>query len=159
MFRAAIAARTPLGKQVESIVASGALVPDEVTIALIRDRLAHADAREGFILDGYPRTMPQAEALDELLTELGRPIAVVLELQVPDTVAVARMLKRAQEEGRADDTPEAIARRLEIYHRDTAPLVEYYLATGKVVGIHGDRSVDEVYAEIQDALEQVGAAA
>jgi adenylate kinase len=159
LFRAAIAAGTPLGRQVEPILASGALVPDELTIGLIRERLAQADARDGFILDGFPRTLPQAEALDGLLGALGRPLSVVLELQVPDEVCVERMLKRAAEEGRPDDTPEAIRRRLEIYHRDTAPLVDHYLATGKVVGIHGEGSVDQVYAEIQDALEQVGAAA
>jgi adenylate kinase len=159
LFRKAIADGTALGREVEPILASGALVPDDLTIALIRERLAQPDAKEGFILDGYPRTMPQAEALDELLADLGRPLSIVLELQVSDEVCIQRMLKRAQEEGRPDDTPEAIARRLEIYHRDTAPLVEHYLATGKVVGIHGDRSVDEVYAEIQDALEQVRAPA
>jgi adenylate kinase len=159
LFRKAIADGTALGREVEPILASGALVPDDLTIALIRERLAQPDAKEGFILDGYPRTMPQAEALDELLADLGRPLSIVLELQVSDEVCNQRMLKRAQEEGRPDDTPEAIARRLEIYHRDTAPLVEHYLATGKVVGIHGDRSVDEVYAEIQDALEQVRAPA
>ena len=159
LFRKAIADGTPLGREVEPILASGALVPDELTIALIRERLSQPDARGGFALDGYPRTAPQAEALDELLAELGRPLSIVLELQVTDEVCTRRMLKRAQEEGRPDDTPEAIARRLEIYHRDTAPLVEHYLATGKVVGIHGDRPVDEVYAEIQDALEQVKAPA
>ena len=159
MFRAAIAARTPLGIQVEPILAGGALVPDELTIALIRERLSQTDAREGFVLDGFPRNLAQAEALDELLAELGRPLSVVLELQVPDEVCVERMLKRAAEEGRPDDTPEAIQRRLTIYHRDTAPLVDHYLATGKVVGIHGDRSVGEVSAEIQGALERVGAAA
>jgi adenylate kinase len=155
LFRAAIAEGTPLGREVEPILASGALVPDGLTIALIRERLAQSDARSGFVLDGYPRTLPQAEALDELLGELGRPLSVVLELQVPDEICVERMLKRAADEGRPDDTPEAIQRRLEIYHRDTAPLVDHYLATGKVVGIHGDRPVDEVYAEIQEALEQV----
>jgi adenylate kinase len=159
MFRAAIEAKTPLGRRVEPILASGALVPDELTIALIRERLAQPDAGDGFVLDGYPRTLPQAEALDELLAELGRPLSIVLELQVPDEICVQRMLKRAEEEGRPDDTPEAIARRLEIYHRDTAPLVDHYLGTGKVVGIHGEGTVDDVYAEIQDALEQVRAAA
>jgi adenylate kinase len=92
MFRGAIAARTPLGIQVEPILASGALVPDELTISLIRERLSQPDARKGFVLDGFPRNLPQAEALDELLAELGRPLSVVLELQVPDEVCVERML-------------------------------------------------------------------
>lgn len=157
MFRQAIARRTALGLQVEPILASGRLVPDELTIALIRERLSQDDARDGFVLDGFPRNAAQAEALDELLCALGRPLDVVLELQVPDEVCIERMLERAREEGRADDTPEVIARRLEIYHRETAPLVLRYLPTGKVVGIRGDRSIDEVWAEIQDALERVEA--
>src|SRR5262249_38577846 len=106
MFRAAIAARTPLGQRVEPILASGALVPDDLTIALIRERLQQPDAEKGFVLDGFPRNLPQAEALDDLLGELDRPLDVVLELQVPDEVCIERMLKRAAEEGRPDDTPE-----------------------------------------------------
>jgi adenylate kinase len=155
IFREAIASWTPLGREVEPILASGQLVPDELTVSLIRERLAEDDARNGFVLDGFPRNAAQAEALDELLAEIGRPLDIVLELQVPDEVCIERLLKRAEEEGRADDTPEVIEQRLEIYHRETAPLVEHYLATGKVVGIHGEGSVDEVWAEIQDALEQV----
>ncbi|HZR93465.1 MAG TPA: adenylate kinase [Gaiellaceae bacterium] len=154
MFRAAIERRTPLGLEVEPILASGALVPDELTIGLIRERLAEDDARAGFVLDGYPRTLKQAEALDELLRELGRPLDLILEFLVSDAVATARMLKRAEEEGRPDDTPEAIARRLAIYHRDTEPLAEHYRATGKLVGIHAEGTIEQVWAEIQQALEQ-----
>jgi adenylate kinase len=157
MFRDAIARRTPLGLEVEPILARGDLVPDELTIRLIRERLAEDDAEAGFVLDGFPRNARQADALDALLDELGRPLDVVLELQVPDEVCIARLLKRAGEEGRTDDTPETIARRLGIYHRETAPLVQHYLATGKVVGIHGEGSVGEVWAEIQQALEAVEA--
>ena len=155
IFREAIARRTPLGREVEPILAGGQLVPDELTVSLIRERLAEDDAHNGFVLDGFPRNAAQAEALDELLAEIGRPLDIVLELQVPDEVCIERLLKRAEEEGRADDTPTVIEQRLEIYHRETAPLVEHYLATGKVVGIHGEGSVDEVWAEIQDTLEQV----
>jgi adenylate kinase len=155
MFREAIAAGTPLGQQVEPILASGALVPDELTVALIRDRLSRDDAEEGFVLDGFPRTSVQAEALDELLADLGRPLEAVLELQVSDETCLERLLGRAREEGRADDTPEAIARRLAIYHEETEPLVGHYLPIGTVVGIHGEGEVDEVWAEIQDALEHV----
>ena len=157
MVREAIARRTPLGLEVEPILASGQLVPDELTIGLIRERLSQEDARAGFVLDGFPRNAAQAEALDALLEELDRPLDVVLELQVPDEVCVQRMLARARAEGRTDDTPEAIARRLEIYHRETAPLVGHYLPTGKVVGIRGDRSIDEVWADIQEALVRVEA--
>jgi adenylate kinase len=155
MFRRAIAARTPLGLEVEPILARGTLVPDELTIGLIRERLGEDDARPGFVLDGFPRNAVQAEALDGLLDELGRPLDVVLELQVPEAVCLERLLARASEEGRADDTPDVVAKRLEIYRRETAPLVSHYLPGGNVVGIHGNRSKDEVWAEIVDALEQV----
>jgi adenylate kinase len=155
MLRAAIAEDTELGRTVKPIYDSGRLVPDELMIELIRERLGRDDAREGFVLDGFPRTMRQAEALDEMLQEIGRGLDVVLELQVPDEVGRQRMLKRASEEGRTDDTPEAIDERLRIYHVETAPLIEYYRSRGNLVGIHGDRSVEEVHAEIQRALEQV----
>ena len=155
MFREAIARGTPLGREVEPILAGGQLVPDELTVSLIRERLIEQDASDGFVLDGFPRNAAQADALDDLLEEIERPLDVVLELQVPDEVCIARLLKRARAEGRVDDTPEVIARRLEIYHRETEPLIEHYLATGKVVGIHGIGSIDEVWAEIQDALEHV----
>jgi adenylate kinase len=155
MFRAAIAARTPLGREVEPILASGALVPDELTISLIRERLSEDDAERGFVLDGFPRNAAQAEALDELLVELDRPLDVVLELQLPDDMCLERLIGRAQEEGRTDDSPEAITQRLEIFHRETAPLIGYYLPRGIVVGIHGDRSRDEVWSEIVEALERV----
>jgi adenylate kinase len=156
MFRAAIANQTALGKQVEPILASGELVPDELTVSLIRERLAEPDAERGFILDGFPRNLAQAEALDELLAELDRPLTAALELLVSDDVAVERMRKRAAEEGRADDTPEAMARRLEIYHRETSPLSEHYRATGRLVGIDGAGTIDEVWGRIQDALAQAG---
>ena len=155
MFRAAIAARTPLGLEVEPILASGALVPDEVTIGLIRERLSQDDAERGFVLDGFPRNAAQAEALDELLEELDRPLDVVLDLQVPDDVCMERLMGRVQEEGRTDDSPEAIAKRLEIFHRETKPLIGYYLPRGIVVGVHADRSRDEVWSEIVEALERV----
>jgi adenylate kinase len=157
MFRAAIAARTPLGLEVEPILASGALVPDELTIGLIRERLSKEDAEHGFVLDGFPRNAAQAEALDDLLAELDRPLDVVLDLQVPDEVAMERLVGRAEEEGRTDDSPAAIAKRLEIFHRETEPLIGYYLPRGIVVGVHGDRSRDEVWGEIVDALERVAA--
>ena len=159
MFRAAIEAETPLGQEVEPILASGALVPDELTIRLIRERLSEEDAQDGFVLDGFPRNTAQAEALDELLEELGRPLDLVLDLQVPDEVCMERLLGRAEEEGRTDDSPEVIAKRLEIFHRETEPLIGYYLPRGIVVGIHGDRSRDEVWAEIVEALERVAARA
>jgi len=155
MFRAAIAAGTELGKQVEPLLANGKLVPDEITIALIRERLAEPDAAEGFVLDGYPRSAAQAEALDELLKELGLRLDAILFFDLPDGVAIERMLKRAGEEDRPDDTPEVIAERLRTYHEQTEPIVEHYRVTGRLVPLHADRSVEEVWTEIQDALERV----
>ena len=156
MLRAAIAGGTPFGRQVGPILERGELVPDELMIELIRDRLSRGDTLAGFVLDGFPRTMPQAEALDELLRDLGRDVDVVFDFQVPDReVLLQRLLGRAAEESRSDDTPEAIKRRLELYERETAPLVEYYRSTrGNVVGIHADRTVEAVFREIEDALAE-----
>jgi adenylate kinase len=157
MFRAAIAAGTELGKQVEPLLAGGKLVPDEITIALIRQRLAEPDAREGFVLDGYPRNLAQAEALDEMLGEIGRGLDAILFFDLPDEVATERMLKRGAEENRPDDTPEVIAERLRTYHEQTEPIVEHYRVTGRLVPLHAERSIGEVWSEISDALEQVAA--
>ena len=157
MLRASLADGDPLG--VKRILDQGLLVPDDVMVELIRSRLAEPDAEDGFVLDGFPRTMAQAEALDATLREIDRPLDLVLELRVPDEVAVERLRRRAELEGRPDDTPEAIRRRLRLYHEETEPLVEYYRSRGNVVGIHGDRSENAVFAEIQQALEQAGAVA
>jgi adenylate kinase len=148
---------TPLGRELKEVYDRGDLVSDELMIRLIRDRLSRGDTLGGFVLDGFPRTMRQAEALDDLLRELGRGIDAVLDFQVPvREVLVQRMLGRAAEEGRSDDTPEAMERRLELYERETAPLIEYYRSTrGNVVGIHADRTVGEVFHEIEQSLEEV----
>lgn len=155
MFRSAIASGSEVGRRVEPILAAGDLVPDELTIELIRDRLAQPDARRGFVLDGFPRNLAQAEALDELLASIGRDLDAVLYFAVPDDVVMQRLLGRARAEGRADDTPDVIGRRLAIYHQQTEPLVEYYRARDRLVPLHAERSIDEVYAELQDALEQL----
>ena len=155
MLRAAMADGSELGQQVRPIYDSGRLVPDDLMIALIRERLSAEDARDGFVLDGFPRTMAQADALEEMLREIGRDLDVVFEVQIPDEVGRERMLKRAAEEGRTDDTPEAIDERLRLYHEETKPLIEYYRTRGNLVGIHGDRPVNQVFSEIQQTLEQV----
>jgi len=157
MFRSAIAAHTELGRKVEPILAAGELVPDELTIELIRERLGVDDARAGFVLDGFPRNLAQADALDAMLGEIGRDLDAVLYFELPDEIARRRLLKRALEENRPDDTQEVIDRRLEIYHDETEPIVEHYRATGKLVPLHADRSIDEVYAEVQDALARLEA--
>jgi len=153
--------QTPLGRELKAVLDAGELVNDELMIELIRDRLSRGDTIPGFILDGFPRTMAQAEALDDLLRELDRSLDVVFDFHVPDREQlVDRLLKRAQVENRADDTPQAIARRLELYDRETAPLVEYYRTTrNNVVGIHADRTIDEVFHEIRESLQSVEARA
>jgi adenylate kinase len=154
MLREAMAEDSELGRQVRPIYDAGRLVPDDLMIALIRERLGADDAQKGFVLDGFPRTMPQAEALEEMLRAIGRELDVVFEFQLADQVGRERMLKRAAEEGRVDDTPEVIERRLRLYHEETEPLIEYYRTRGNLVGIHADRPIEAVFAEIQEALEQ-----
>jgi adenylate kinase len=155
ILRDAMAAGTPLGRIAKPIYDRGELVPDDVIIGVIRDRLAQPDAEAGFVLDGFPRNLAQAEALDDMLEEIGRPLDVVLELRIPREVAMERMLKRAAEEGRSDDTPEVMARRLDLYDDVTQPVVDHYAPTGSLVAIHGEKSIDAVWAEIQDVLERV----
>jgi adenylate kinase len=161
MFRAAVAARTELGQRVEPILACGDLVPDDLTVALIRERLSEHDARDGFVLDGFPRNLAQAEALDGMLAEIGRGLDAVLFFDLSDELAVERIRGRALDEGRDDDSPDAIARRLAIYHEQTEPVVERYRATGKLVPLHAARSIEEVSTEIEAALDLLedGAAA
>lgn len=158
MLREAIAAGNELGRRVQPIVEAGQLVPDHLMVELIRERLSRDDARQGFVLDGFPRTPAQAEALDAVLRDLGRELDLVLELQVPEAVSVQRLLERARLEGRADDTPQAIRTRLALYRDNTEPLVEYYRARGILVGIHGDRDVQQVFTEIEQAIERAEAA-
>ena len=155
MLRGAIAAGSDLGQKVKSIVESGALVPDELVIDVIRDRLAESDTRKGFVLDGFPRTLGQAEALDVLLAELGRPLEVVLELELAEDTAVKRMLGRAAEQGRADDTPDVIRNRFEVYRRQTEPLSEYYTSKGILVTVDSTPSMGEVFAAIERVLDGV----
>ena len=152
MFRAAVAAHSELGRQVEPILTAGELVPDELTVLLIRERLAEPDAADGFILDGFPRNLAQADALDEMLAEIGRELDAILYFDLPDVIARERALGRAHEEGRADDTPESIDRRLAIYHEQTEPVVHHYRTTGRLVPLHAGREIGAVYAEVQAAL-------
>ena len=157
ILRAEMQAGTELGRRVKDVYDRGDLVSDGLMIELIRTRLAQPDTEAGFVLDGFPRTTVQAEALDAMFNEIGRSFSVVFALQIPDEVAFERLRKRAEIEGRADDTDDAIRRRLDNYHRETEPLIEYYRVRGNLVPIHGDRTENEVFAEIQSALEQVPA--
>ena len=148
---------TDLGRELKEVMDRGDLVNDELMVRLIEDRLSRGDTVAGFVLDGFPRTMPQAEALEELLVEIGRKLDVVFDFQVPDhEVLIQRMLKRAEEESRSDDTPDAMKRRLELYDKETAPLIAYYRThSANVAGVHADRTVEEVFEEIRRVLDSV----
>lgn len=174
MFRAAVAAGTPLGKQADTYMQAGQLVPDEVTIGLVMERIGQPDASGGFMLDGFPRTVPQAEALDRALTEAGAQLDVVLVLEVPDDLIVDRITGRRSdpETGeiyhvtfnppppgiadrviqRKDDTEEACRKRLEGFHSQTAPIVPFYEAKGLVCRVDGVGAPDEVTIRITTAL-------
>jgi adenylate kinase len=157
ILRSEMEAGTELGRRVKDVYDRGDLVSDDLMIELIKTRLGQTDTHNGFILDGFPRTTVQAEALDHMFNDIGRSFNVVFALQIPDDVAFERLRKRAELEGRADDTDDGIRRRLENYHRETEPLIEYYRVRGNLVPVHGARSENEVFAEIQSALEQVPA--
>jgi adenylate kinase len=153
ILRAAVADGTELGQQVKPILDRGDLVPDELMVDLIRERL---EGEDGFVLDGFPRTLRQAEALDSMLLEIEKPLDLVLLLQVGDEVATERLLVRAAQEGRTDDSLEAIRNRLRHYHEQTEPVVERYRARGTLVPIDGEQTVGAVATDIDDALAHVG---
>ena len=156
MLRAERAARSELGRKVEAIMARGDLVPDELVCEMVRERLCRDDTVPGFVIEGFPRTLYQAEALDRILKDLDRDITVVLHFQLPEELAEQRLHARALEQGREDDTPEVIHHRMEV-QRVPEELVEYYRARGNLVGIHADRSIDEVFAEVQEVLQTAAA--
>ena len=154
MFRAECAAGTELGERVKAILDNGDLVPDDVTIEVVRARLCQEDTAGGFVLDGFPRTEPQAEALDRVLGEIDRgEVCAVLDFEVSDEIALQRLLGRAGVEGRSDDTLEKIQHRLDVYHEQTEPLIDYYRSRRLLHAIHADRTVDEVFEEVQAVLE------
>jgi len=154
ILRAAILEGTELGARVEPILECGDLVPDELMVDLIRARLLEED---GFVLDGFPRTMAQAEALDAMFDEIGKPLDAVILLQVSDEVATERLRARAEQEGRADDSPDAIRNRLRLYHELTEVVVDRYQLAGIEVIVDGEQTMDDVFASIQDALGGVAA--
>ena len=152
IFRANIKNETELGLQVKSILASGGFVSDEVTNAIVADRLAQDDCQAGFLLDGYPRTLPQVAALDELLASKGQTLEHVLELTVDEDAVVQRLLKRAAVEGRADDTEDVIRERMAIYHRETKPLSDTFRERGVLAEVDGMGEVDEVTERVLATL-------
>ncbi len=152
VFRANISEGTELGQQVQAIIAAGNLVPDELTSAVVRDRLAQDDAAPGFLLDGYPRNLGQVGDLDAFLEERGESLDAVIELDVPREESISRLTKRAEEQGRTDDTAEVIAHRLSIYENETAPILDVYRDRGLVVAIDGIGSLDVITERILTAL-------
>lgn len=152
IFRAQAESGTPLGAEVKAYLDRGELVPDELASDVIRHRLAQPDAQHGFVLDGFPRTVPQAQALDALLAELGRPLDAVLYLEVDRQALIERMLQRAQVEGRSDDQPDVIRHRIEVFVEQTAPLIDYYRRQSKLRLIDGTRAPEEVAAAIDAIL-------
>jgi adenylate kinase len=156
MFRHHIKERTPLGVQVKAIVDAGDYVPDSLTNEIVTERLRDADARNGFLLDGYPRTPEQVEYLNGLLAEQGRPLEAVIQLVADQDEVVARLTKRAAEQGRADDSEEAIRHRQEVYKRETAPLIDVYREQGLLIEVDGLGDVHEVAGRVRDALAARG---
>jgi adenylate kinase len=156
IFRKNIKEQTPLGVEVKAIVDAGDYVPDALTNALVVDRLEEEDAREGFLLDGYPRTLEQVAFLDDLLAGKGQALDAVIQLVADQEAVVARLRKRALEQGRADDTEDAIRHRQQVYTRETMPLIAVYRARGLLIEVDGLGEIDEVSGRIGDALEARG---
>ncbi|OFT44541.1 adenylate kinase [Brachybacterium sp. HMSC06H03] len=152
IFRANVSGQTELGVLAKSYMDKGEYVPDSVTNDMVRSRLAEADAQDGFLLDGYPRTLDQVEALDGMLAELGTPLDLVLLLVVEQEEVVQRLVARGAEQGRSDDTEETIRRRLEVYAEQTAPLIDVYEQRGLVRRVDGMAPIDDVTAALREAL-------
>jgi adenylate kinase len=163
MLRAAVAAQTPIGLQAKDIMASGALVSDEIVVGIISDRIDEPDAKNGFILDGFPRTVPQAEALDDLLKHKHMKLDAVIELRVNESALLERVEKRAAEtlergeNVRLDDTPEVLIKRLAAYRSQTEPLIHYYSERRKLLTVDGMMTIEEVTREIGRILHAIGA--
>ena len=156
MFRAAIASKSDLGTKVTEIIQAGNLVPDELTTAVVRERLSQTDAARGFLLDGYPRNLGQVRDLDAFLSDRGEELDAVIELVVPRDESIERLTLRAQEQGRTDDTEQVIANRLAIYERETAPILDVYRERGIALEIDGVGSLDEITDRVIAALEGRG---
>lgn len=152
ILRAAVAAGTPLGLQAKAVMASGALVSDEIVLGMLEERFGQADVQKGFILDGYPRNLSQARALDALLGRMHLPVERAVQLDVAEATLLARLAGRAKAEGRADDNPEAIAHRLHVYSEQTAPVIDFYQQHGTLVRVPGEGSVEEILERIVAAL-------
>jgi len=159
IFRANVVNQTELGKMVKAIMDAGEYVPDDITNEIVADRLREPDAQRGFLLDGYPRTPDQVAQLDRVLSDEHAPLDAVIQLDADTEEVVSRLLKRAADQGRTDDTEEVIRHRLGVYLAQTAPLIDLYAGRGLLVTVDGLGSVDAVTTRIMDALARVGISA
>jgi adenylate kinase len=153
VLRAAVKSDTLLGRKAKAVMDRGELVPDDIMLGLMEERLSEADVENGFILDGYPRNLAQAEALDELLERLGRPVDEALQIDIDIEMVIQRIAKRAAEEGRSDDTEAVVRNRMKIYSEQTAPVVDYYARRGLLSRVLGEGTVDEVFQRIRGVLQ------
>ncbi len=154
LFRANLKNQTELGQLAQTYMDKGELVPDHVTVAMVKDRLSQPDCAAGAILDGFPRTTAQAEALDQLLTEIDGKISIVPYIKVDEEVLAQRLINRGKIEGRADDTEETIRTRMQVYHEETAPLLAYYRNRGLLVEVNGEQSVEAVQRDLAQAIRE-----
>ena len=153
LLRAAVKAGSPLGQRAKAVMDKGELLSDEIMLGLIEERLAEPDTQRGFILDGYPRNLAQAEALDEVLERMGRPLDEALQLDADVELAIERIAKRAAEEGRSDDTEEVVRNRMKVYAEQTAPIYEYNARKGLLSRVLGEGSIEEVFQRIKGVLQ------
>ncbi len=152
LLRAAVAAGTPLGTQAKAVMDRGELVSDDIVLGMLEERLTAGDTGNGFILDGYPRNSAQAQALESLLAKLGQPVDVAVLLDVDVELLISRLAGRAQAEGRSDDTPETVRNRLRVYTEQTAPVIDFYDAAGKLTRIDGVGSMEDITARVLAAI-------
>ena len=155
LLRAEVAAGSKLGREAKAVMDCGNLVSDEILLGMLEERLARPDTANGFILDGYPRNLAQAAALDKLLARIGQPMDFAVQLEVPTDLLVERIAGRATAEGRADDSPESVRNRLDIYNCQTAPVIDFYRQHGKLTVVDGVGSLDDVFNRILEALVPV----
>lgn len=153
LLRAAVAAGSELGRQAKAVMDRGELVSDEIVLGLLEERLARDDAARGFILDGFPRNIAQAEALDALLERLGQPVDEALQIDVDEEQVVQRIAKRAELEGRSDDTEETVRNRLRVYAEQTAPVVDFYARKGVLSRVLGEGTIEDVFQRIRGVLQ------
>ena len=152
LLRAEVAAGSKLGLEAKEVMARGELVSDAILLGMLEDRFSRADTAGGFILDGYPRNLAQADALDKLLARIGQPMDYAVQLEVPAELLVERIAGRAKAEGRADDQPDAVRKRLQVYESQTAPVIDFYRQHGQLTVVDGVGGLDDVFARIIEAI-------